>query len=157
MGSDRGTEAPSPADEDLAAASPPLVVKAASGVVMVSGVAAVLVGLQNLLGFELYGIYFALPLAVLLVGLAAIVAGWVHGKARLWAAVASLVVCALEALVSALWLVVSVLSGALSLMALISLGLALFAVIAVPFSLGPARRATRARERLRAAGLDLGN
>lgn len=150
------SEARPPGDDDLAPATPPLVVRAASGVVMVAGLSAVLVGLQNLLGFELYGIYFVLPFALLIAGLGEIAIGWIHGAGRLWAAFASLATSAIVALVSGVWLVVSVLSCALSLMALLSLGISLLAVVACPFSLGPCRRTTLARQRLRAAGLDLG-
>ena len=145
-----------PDDADLAAAAPSTIVRVASGLVMVAGLAAVLVGVQNLIGFRISGLYLAMLVALVALGLAAIGVGWVHGKARAWAAVASMVLALLLLAGSAAWVIVSFLGGGLSMMAFFAVGLSGLAVLAVPFSIGPCRRATAAQQKLHDAGLDLG-
>jgi hypothetical protein len=142
---------------DLAGAAPPPNVRIASGVVMVAGLAAVLVGIQHLIGFEMLGLYFAVPLGLALLGAATIAAGWVHGKARTRAAVASLVLSAVLFVGSSVWVVLGVAAGGLvSMMSFGAVGLAGLAVVVVPFSIPACRRTSLAQARLRAAGLDLG-
>lgn len=150
-------ETPRPLDDaDMAAAAPSTIVRMASGLVMVAGLAVALVGVQNLVGFRITGGYFAMLVGLVVLGVVAIGVGWVHGKARAWAALASLVIAVLMLLAAGTWLVVSFMGGGLSVMALGAVGLSGVAVVIVPFSLGPSRRATEAQTRLRDAGMDLG-
>ena len=145
-----------PDDADLAAAAPNTLVRVASGLVMAAGLATALVGVQNLVGFEMFGLYFAMLVGLLVLGAAAIAIGWIHGKARAWAALASLAMAILLTLGSMAWLIVSLLGGGISMMAFFAVALSGIATMVVPFSVGPCRRATAARAKLRAAGLDLG-
>lgn len=147
---------PAPDDADLASAAPSTIVRVASGLVMSAGLATALIGVQNLVGFEMFGLYFAMLVGLVVLGAAAVVIGWIHGKARAWAAVASLVMAVLLALGSAAWVIVSLLGGGISMMAFFAVALSGIAVLVVPFSIGPCRRATAAQARLRDAGLDLG-
>jgi hypothetical protein len=153
---DRPQEAGLPDDADLAAVAPSTIVRVASGLVMVAGLAAALVGVQNLVGYRMSGLYFGMLVGLVVAGVAAIVIGWIHGKARTWAAVASLVLSAILLVGSLAWVLVSFMGGGLSVMAFLAVGLAGLSVVVVPFSLAPCRRATAAREKLRDAGLDLG-
>lgn len=145
-----------PDDADLAAAAPSTIVRVASGLVMAAGFATALIGVQNLVGFEMFGLYFVMLVGLVVLGLMAVVIGWIHGKARAWAAVASMVMALLMTAGSMAWVIVSLLGGGISMMAFFAVALSGIAVLVVPFSIGPCRRATVAQTRLRDAGLDLG-
>ena len=123
---------------------------------MVAGFATGLVGVQNLVGFQMFGLYYGMLVGLTALGAIAVGIGWVHGKGRAWAALAGLVVSILMALGTLGWVVVSLAGGGLSMMAFLAVALSGIAVLIVPFSIGPCRRVTAAQARLRDAGLDLG-
>lgn len=150
---------PAPAaldDADLAAAAPSALVRTASGFVMAGGLATALVGVQNLVGYEVTGTFFGVLVALIVLGAAAIVVGWIHGKARAWAAMTSIVLSGLLLAATLGWTVVSFMGGGVSVMSFLALALACAAIVLSPLSLGPCRRATLAQEKLKDAGLDLG-
>ncbi len=144
-------------EDDIAAATPPLIAKVAGGVVVLAGAVVALTALQTwMITRRLYPPYDLVPWAQVFLGVAAIGVGTMVFRARAWAATAGIVLGFVLFLLSALWMVVSFAHGLFSLFALgapfVSLGGAVLAIVA----LGPCIRATRARERMAKAGMSLG-
>jgi hypothetical protein len=142
--------------DDIAAAAPPSIVKAAGGLALGAGATAILVVIQAFSGFFVptSALLWLAPIGVL--GLLAAVSGLGLLRARAWAGAAGISATTLLAMVSGGWLVRAALGGFFSLFALVTPWLALAAAASAIGSLGALKKVTLARERLRAQGLDLG-
>jgi hypothetical protein len=148
-----GSEADSTSVDALG--TPPFV-RLAGGMVLGAGVLAALVAAQTLTGF-----WISTTLKLLLIGLAALAiatsaTGLMLMRARAWASVAAVALSGLLLLATGGWLVLSVVSGLLSLFALGAPAVALAALTMSIFALDPCKKTTDARARLRADGFDLG-
>jgi len=143
-------------EDDAALSAPSLVVRAGAGLLAVTGLTVGLVGLQSLLSVRFLGVAQYVPPAQLAVGVMAIVAAIFLGRARLWAAWGGLSLACLMAVGSLGWVIYTFGLGVFSLLALGSCFFGLLCLGVLPLTLGPCRRATAARERLREEGLDLG-
>ena len=144
------------AEDDIAAATPPLVAKAAGGLVAFAGAIVGLTGLQTLMIVELRGPFAAAPWALAVLGVAHVLVGAAVFRARAWAAMVALGGTLLLMLLTAAWLVFSFGHGLVSLYALGSPVSATAAFVLTLLALGPCRRATAARTRLRDQGMNLG-
>ena len=144
------------AEDDIAAATPPLVAKVAGGLVAFAGAIVGLTGVQTLMIVDLRGAFAAAPWALALLGLAHVFVGAAVFRARAWAAMVALGGMVLLMLLTAAWLVFSIAHGLVSLYALGSPVAATAAFVLAILALGPCRRATAARTRLRDQGMNLG-
>jgi hypothetical protein len=152
-----GADAVPGEEDDIAAATPPLIAKVAGGAVVLAGATVALTALQTwMVTTHLYSPYDLFPWTQVLLGVPAIAIGTVVFRARAWAATAAIALGFFLFVVSAIWMVVSFAHGLFSLFALgapfVSLGGFVLAIVA----LGPCIRATRARERMARAGMSLG-
>jgi hypothetical protein len=143
-------------DHGVDALGTPPFVRLAGGMVLGAGVLAALVAAQTLSGF-----WISTTLKLLLLGLAALAiatsaTGLMLMRARAWASVAAIVLSGLLLLATGGWLVLSVVSGLLSLFALGAPAVALAALVMSIFALDPCNKTAAARAQLRAQGFDLG-
>jgi hypothetical protein len=143
-------------EDDIAAAVPPLLARVAGGAVALAGGIVGLTGAQTLLIVTVRGAMAAAPYVLLVLGLAQLILGTAVFRARAWAVVLAIASGALLTIASTVWLFFSFGNGLFSLFALgapfVSVAAAVLALLAV----GPCQRATAARERLRAQGMNLG-
>jgi hypothetical protein len=143
-------------EDDIAAAVPPLLARIAGGTAVLAGAIVGLTGAQTLLIVTVRGPMASAPYFLGALGLAEIVIAVFVFRARAWAVVLAIGSSTLLALASTVWLFFSVGHGLFSLVALgapvASVAATIFAVLAV----GPSQRATAARERLGAQGMNLG-
>lgn len=153
-----GNQPPSVAeeDDDYAAAAPGLLVRACTGVLMVAGLFTALTGLQLMLSRLIDVEVQVMKWALLLLGIGTIAVGWQASRARMWAAAGGLGLAIALTLVNLGWAIFGLVHGLISLMSIVSVPTAIAAAVAMVFTLGPVRRASRARARLRAQGLDVG-
>jgi hypothetical protein len=144
------------AEDDILSATPPALVRVAGGLVLFAGAMAVLTGGQVFLVAVMRGPLAAVP--YLLVGAGALDAffGLMVFRARDWAAIGAVAVSGILMLLAFGWLVVSFGGGLFQMYAMISPFAAAAALAMSIASLGPCRRATAARERLAAQGMNLG-
>jgi hypothetical protein len=145
-----------PVEDDIAAASPPLLAKVAGGVVALAGGVVGLTGLQTMMMGELRSPYRMVPWVLAALGAANVVLGAVVFRARMWGALSAAGGTLLLAIASGGWLVLSVTHGLFSLYALASPFLSAAALVFALLSFGPCQRATAARQRLRDQGMNLG-
>lgn len=150
-----GTRAQS-AEEDIAAATPPVIARITGGLVALAGIVVALTGAQTLAMVTIRGPLAMVPYVLAVLGVAEIAAGTLVFRARAWGAIAAVVSSAVDLLASGFWLLVSVGHGLLSLYALASPCVAIVAGIMAVVAMGPCERASAARRRLREAGMDLG-
>jgi hypothetical protein len=143
-------------EDDIAAAAPPVLAKVSGGVVALAGAVVALTGMQTLMMVNLRAPYSAVPYVLLALGLPHIVLGAVVFRARVWAVLCALGGTILLTLVSTGWLLVSVTHGLFSLYALGSPFVSVAALVFAILGLGPSQRASAARARLRAQGMNLG-
>jgi hypothetical protein len=141
---------------DILATKPPPIVGAAGGIVLGAGVLAVLVGVQMWSGFHVSLVTTLLLGGLAVVGVATGACGLMIMRAREWAAIGGTGVSGLLTLVAGAWLLLSARSGLISLFGLFLPFLALLATGLSAASIGPCKRASVARARLRAQGLDIG-
>jgi hypothetical protein len=143
-------------EDDIAAATPPLLAKVAGGVIALAGAVVGLTGLQTMMIVNMRGPAAAAPYVLALLGVAHLFVGAVVFRARVWGALCALGGTFLIMVLSAVWLVFSIGHGLLSLYALgapvVSTAALVFAILA----LGPCQRASAARKRLQAQGMNLG-
>jgi hypothetical protein len=152
-----GTSEPSRAEDDIAAAAPPLLARVAGGIVVLAGLVVALTGTQTLVILDrIYWPYSLGPYSQLALGVPALFVGALVFRARAWAALGAIGLSVLLTLVSTLWLYVSVTHGLVSLFALGSPFVAMAALVLSILALGPCQRATEARARLTAQGMNLG-
>ncbi|GMV17685.1 MAG: hypothetical protein HS104_32205 [Polyangiaceae bacterium] len=144
------------ADAEISAAAPPLVAVVAGRVVLVLGVFTVLYAVQSLTNLRFLSWHWLLPALLLPLGVASAVVGWKLSRARGWAAVAGFVLCAVTALLTGAFTLLSLSWGYFSLLSLI-VGLAAFVGgLLAALSIGACQRADRARAALAEQGFDLG-
>jgi hypothetical protein len=151
-----GTTAPTAAEDDIAAAVPPLLARIAGGVVALAGTVVALTGMQTLLMVSIRGPLVAAPYVLAVLGVPHLVLGAMVFRARVWAALAAAGGTALLTLSSAAWLVFSFANGLLSLYAMAAPFASVASLVFALLALGPCQRASAARARLRAQGMDLG-
>jgi hypothetical protein len=153
---DGSASAPADAERDIAEASPPVFTRVAGGVAALAGIVVGVTGLQTMAMVSIRGLLALAPWTLVTLGAAELVLAVYVFRARAWGVMAAVVVGFLMVVASSFWLIVSVSHGLLSLYALggpaVSLGAAIVALLA----LAPSQRATAARARLRAQGMDLG-
>jgi hypothetical protein len=143
-------------EEDIAAAAPPLLAKAAGGVVALAGAVVGLTGMQTFMIVNLRGPFAVAPYVLAVLGAAHLVVAAVVFRARVWGALVAMGGTLLMALLSGVWLVFSVSHGLVSLYALGAPFVAGAAVVFSLLALGPCQRASAARARLKAQGMNLG-
>jgi hypothetical protein len=151
-----GTQSTNAAEDDIAAASPPLFAKAAGGVVALAGGVVALTGLQTLMVLNPRSPAWAVPYVLLVLGVPHLVLGALVFRARVWAALASMAGTSLLTLASAGWLVFGISHAFFSLYALASPCVSVAALVFAILAIGPCQRASAARARLRAQGMNLG-
>lgn len=144
------------AEEDIAAATPPVIARIAGGLVALAGIVVALTGLQTLAMVTIRGPLEIAPYALALLGIVEIAAGTLVFRARGWAAIGAAVTSFVAVLASGLWLLVSMAHGLLSLYAMASPFVATVAGVMAIVAAGPCERASAARRRLREQGMDLG-
>lgn len=142
-------------DQDLAALSP-FWPKVAAGLVATAGLCAVLGSLQTWLTVEFFDAWAVAPVLDALLGVAAIVIAARLVGARRWAAIAAVVVGSLLVLTTGVFGVYALLARFLAVFVIVTPALALAATGVAAASLGACDRAEKARDRLRAQGLELG-
>ena len=147
---------PPSAEDDIAAAAPPFVARVAGGVLVLAALVLVLTAIQTSMMVRLFSPYDLVQDAQYVVGLPALVVGAVLSRARAWAAWAGIAASALMMIVGALWLVVSFSHGLFSLFAIAGPLVAVASGVLAILALAPCQRATRARARLAAQGMNLG-
>jgi hypothetical protein len=143
-------------EDDIAEAVPPAMARVAGGFVALAGGIVALTGTQTLLMARVRGPWAMVPYVLLVLGLPHLVLGIQIVRARAWAVLVSLGGTVLLLFLSAGWLLFSLAHYAFSLYALAAPGLALTALVLAFFALGPCQKASAARARLRAQGMNLG-
>jgi hypothetical protein len=145
------------ADDDIAAAGAPLLVRIAGGLIASAGILAFLTGMQVfMLGVRIRGAMGYAPWGLMLVGAATAACGAMVFRMRAVGAIGGTVLSCMLFIGTALWLVWSFGHGLFSLFAFGAPIAAVGAVILAALSIGPCQRATEARARLAAEGLNLG-
>ncbi|HEY8041906.1 MAG TPA: hypothetical protein VIF15_19010 [Polyangiaceae bacterium] len=144
------------AEDDIADATPPLLARVAGGVVALAGAVVALTGAQTLLFVTIRGPAAMAPYVLVALGVPEIVLGTLIFRARAWAALIAIGGTILSSLASAAWLVFSVGHYLFSLYALMAPVFAVSSLVFAILALGPCQRASAARARLRAQGLNLG-
>ncbi len=142
-------------DEDLAASQPTLIAKAAGAACMATGLFTALQAVQ-LWGFVLMGAIKLVPFVMLLLGLAAIVAGFSVLRGRGWATATGTGLCGFVVLAQSGWVVYGLALGFVSLVGFGVPPLALAATVLCGVAIPKAFRADLARRRLAAEGLSTG-
>jgi len=143
-------------DAEIAAAAPPLTAVVAGRIVLVLGVFSALFGVQSLTNLRFLSWHWVLPLSIVLFGAGALLSGWKLSRGRGWASVASFVLAAVIALVTAVFSVLALSWGYFSLLTLMVELAALVGGLLAALSIGPCQRADRARAALAGQGLELG-
>jgi hypothetical protein len=143
-------------EDDIAAASPPLLAKAAGGAIALAGGVVALTGLQTMMLAQLRSPYSVIPWVLVALGLANVVLAGVVFRARMWGALCASGATLLLTLASGAWFVVSITHGLFSLYGFASPFLSAAALVFAVLALGPCQRASAARARLRAQGMNLG-
>ena len=143
-------------EDEVAAAVPPALARVSGGAIALAGGVVGLTGVQTLMIVNMRGPIAFAPYVLL--GLAAphLALGIMVFRARAWAALVSIGGCILLSLVSGAWLVFSVSRYLFSLYALASPVVAVGALVFAILGLAPCQRASAARARLKAQGMDLG-
>lgn len=151
-----GAQATGGAEDDIAAASPPLFAKAAGGVVALAGGVVALTGFQTMMVVNMNSPIWPVPYVLLVLGVPHLVLGAVIFRARVWGALAAVGGTILLTLASAAWLVFGISHAFFSLYALGSPFVSITALVFAILAIAPCQRASAARERLRAQGMNLG-
>jgi len=147
---------PHSAEEDIAAATPPVIARIAGGLVALAGMVVALTGVQTLAMVTIRGPLALVPYVLALLGAIEIAAGTLVFRARGWGAIGAVGTSFVNVLASGFWLLVSMGHGLLSLYALASPCVSLVGGIMAVVAMGPCERASAARRRLREQGMDLG-
>ena len=148
--------APTRMEDDIAAAVPPPMARVAGGALALAGGVVALTGFQTMMAVTIRGPVAAVPYVLLGLGVPHLVLGAMVFRARVWAAIAGIGGTALLTLASAFWLVFGMGHGFFSLYALGAPFVSMAAFVLVLVGVGPCQRASAARDRLRAQGMDLG-
>ena len=148
--------APEEDDAKVAIGSP--VIKGAAALVALAGLFTAMTGLQIAMATDYYGspLVHAIPFVQLAFGVGSILLAASVYRARTWSSVAAAGASLFAVLAMAAYLVVSLSWGVFSCVAVIAVGLWLLAAALSLVAVPAARKATAARERMRARGEDLG-
>jgi hypothetical protein len=144
------------ADDDIACAMPPVIARLAGGALALAGAVVALTGMQTLMMVTVRGPLAAAPYVLAGLGVPHLLLGAMVFRARAWAALLGMGGSGLLTLSSGAWLVFTVGHGLFSLYALAAPFVSIAALVVVLVGLEPCQRASAARARLRAQGLDLG-
>jgi hypothetical protein len=142
--------------DDIVAVTPTPAVKIAGALSLGSGLIACVLALQAGALLEARGAYQLAEPTFLLLGAACLVGGYRLTRMRAGAALLCAVASGVLVLAALGWFVITLLGGVFVLLALGLVPLASVAAIASVASLKPVERASAARKRLRAQGLDAG-
>ena len=142
-------------DRDLAALSP-FWPKVAAAIVAIAGLCGVLGSLQTWTTIDILDAWAVAPVVDALLGFACIGFATRLVTARRWAAIAALVASALLVLTSGVWGVFAVANRFIAVFVLLAPVMSVAAVALSALAIGPCDRAEKARDRLRAQGLELG-
>ena len=143
-------------EADLDALVVPSSLKLAGAILMLAGAFTGVTGLQVLLFFNMRGALNLVGPVALALGVANVVLGFGVVRGRGGAARAGVATGGLTLLLAVAWIGFALMNGVVSLTALSVLPLSGVATLLVATSLEQARAIDRARERLRAQGLDAG-
>lgn len=142
-------------DHDLAALSP-FWPKVAAALLAVAGLCGALGSLQTWTTVDIDSGWFIAPILNALLGVASIAVAARLVGARRWAAITALVLASLLTFASGVWAVYAVSNRFIAVFVLIAPLMALVSVGVAAVSIGACDRADKARDRLRAQGLELG-
>jgi hypothetical protein len=148
--------APAGAEADIAATAASLLVRIAAGLVLAAGLVVLLTGLQTTFLVTIRGPMGAAPYALFALGSATVVAATMVWRMRGWGAIAATVLCGLQALCATIWLFYSMMHGLFSFYAAVAPIASVVGLVFGVVAIGPCTRASAARARLVAAGLDFG-
>lgn len=143
-------------DFDAEALSVPLIVKIAAGASMLTGAFTLGLAAQTGLMFRMRDFVPIVLGAMVVLGLATLVAGFSGLRAKSAATIAGAVGSGLIAVCGSIWAVLALTWG---LVSPLSFGVVLFAVVSAVLSgiaIGPSRKVSLLRAALRARGLDFG-
>jgi hypothetical protein len=143
-------------EEDIAAAVPPVIARVAGGFIALAGGAVALTGVQSLLMMTIRGPLGYAPYALILLGAPHLVLGAMVLRARDWAALAAIGGTVLLTLASGAWCLLCLMHFVVSLYVMASPVASIAGIVFAVIGLGPCRRASAARARLRAQGMNLG-
>jgi len=133
----------------------PTGVKLAAGALAAAGVLTALVGLQNVTLIQWRGWMMALPVVLLVVGVAAGLVAAKLARARGWSLAAGIALGGALVLSTTGFLIVSFLSGVFALLAILAVMAAIAAVILQLVSVEAFRHVAATRRKLREIGTDL--
>jgi hypothetical protein len=133
----------------------PTSVKTAAAALALTGLACGMLGVQNLTLVHWLGAWIIPPLVLLVGGAAALVVGAKLMHARRWSLWAALVTSSVLSLGCVAFLVLSVMSGVFSSIAVLAACGAVIALVLTAVAVGPFRGLQATRARLRDAGYDL--
>ncbi|MBK9265355.1 MAG: hypothetical protein IPM54_36920 [Polyangiaceae bacterium] len=143
-------------EDDFAAARTPSILKISGGIGLLAGAIIMLTGIQTLSGFILTRRAFIGSIVLLIVGAGLAFAATTLMRARASGAILQTTFAGVALLASALWLLLSVAGGLVSLFGLASPLLSAAALGLAIASLGPCDKVNVARKRLAEKGLELG-
>jgi len=141
--------------DDLEALVIPSSVKLAGGMLLGAGACIGVTGLQAML-LAPTGAFGLFPPVMLVLSGGSVFAGWGVARGRARAASFGIVLGALTALVALAWVVITFMSGVISLITMLAVPLALAATTLIAVGLKAVKKIDAARERLRSQGLDAG-
>jgi hypothetical protein len=142
-------------EDEVAASVPTPLVRIAGGVIALAGGVVGLTGVQTLM-FTMRGPIALAPYVLIGVALPHLALGVMVFRARAWAALVAIAGCFVLTLVSGLWLLIAIGHMLFSLYALLAPVASVAALVFAFVGLGPCQRASAARARLKAQGMDLG-
>jgi len=143
-------------ERDFSSANPSLVVRLGGGALVLSGVLHLLLGLQSILTVRWLDAMAYGPYALMALGVVAIGVGWKVTLARDWAASAGLALAIVLTLGTAAWTALNFGQGIFSLLSFGTVSVSVVSIVGTALAIDGCRRATAARRRLRAEGLDIG-
>lgn len=147
---------PDSSADDILAITPTPRIKAAAGVCILSGGFSLILALQSGAILQVRGLYQAVTPLFALLGVVAVVAGYRLARMRSGAAWFAMAAAGGVGLASLGWFIVAALGGVVLYLALLLVPLAGSVVLAATGCTLALERAGRARQRLRAEGLDSG-
>ncbi len=152
----RPHDAPADSARDIAEASPPVIARVAGGVVALAGLLVLLTGAQTLAMVSIRGALAMAPWVLVVLGGAELVLGTLVFRARAWGVLAAVALSFVLVAVGGAWLMFSLSHGLVQLYGFAAPCVAVGAAVMALLAMGPAQRATAARGRLKAQGMDLG-
>ena len=143
-------------EEDIAAATPTSLCRAAGGMLGAAGFVTTAVAVQIFSTLKVYGWFNIVLASMVIVGLCSLPLGAMILRGRDWAASIAVVLAPVMFLLCCTWVFLSFRGGVFSMLALMSVGLSMFASALVPLAMKDCDKSSEARRTLARAGLDLG-